>query len=75
MKTEQQLNADILEITMKIQEQFPELSKYIAEMPVTLPNTATPEITTKILQEYYDSLVIMLKDYTINHRHQSKTTS
>lgn len=75
MKTEKQLNADILEMTMEIQEQFPELSKYIAEMPVTIPNTATPEITTKILQEYYDSLVILLKDYTINHRHQSKTTS
>ncbi len=75
MKTEKQLNTDILEMTMKIQEQFPELSKYITEMPVTIPNAATPEITTKILQEYYDSLVILLKDYTINHHPQSKTTS
>ena len=32
MKTENQLNAEILEMTMKIQEQFPELSKYIAEI-------------------------------------------
>ena len=39
MKTEKQLNSEILEITMKIQDQFPELSKYIAEMPITIPKT------------------------------------
>lgn len=75
MKTEKQLNAEILEMSMKIQEQFPELSKYISEMPVTIPNAATPEITVKILQDYYDSLVILLKDYTLNHHPQSKTIS
>lgn len=73
MQTEKQLNVEILEMTMKIEEQFPELSKYIAEMPVTIPNTATPEITIKILQDYYDSLKILLKDYAINHGSQSKT--
>ncbi len=74
MKTEKQLNAEILEMTMKIQEQFPELSKYIAEMPVTIPNATSPEINIKALQDYYDSLAIMLKDYAVNHGYQSKTT-
>lgn len=72
MKTEKQLNAEILEMTMKIQEQFPELSKYIAEMPVTIPNAVSPEINIKTLQEYYDSLAIQLKDYAVNHGYQSK---
>ena len=63
MKTEKQLNAKILEMTMKIQERFPELSKYIAEMPITIPNAISPEINIKALQEYYDSLAILLKDY------------
>lgn len=67
MKTEKELNADILKITMLIQEKFPELSKYIAEMPVTIPNVTTPEITVKILRDYYDSLDILLKDYDKNH--------
>lgn len=75
MKTEKQLNADILEITMKIQEQFPELSKYIAEMPATIPNTISPEINIKVLQDYYDSLAMLLKDYAINHLRQSKIPS
>jgi hypothetical protein len=67
MKTEKELNADILAITMIIQERFPELSKYLAEMPATIPNVSSPEITTKTLQDYYDSLKILLKDYDINH--------
>lgn len=74
MKTEKQLNADILEMTMKIQEQFPELSKYIVEMPVTIPNAGSPEINIKTLQEYYESLTILLKDYAVNHGNQSKIT-
>lgn len=67
MKTEKELNADILTITMLIQDKFPELSKYIAEMPVTIPNVTTPEITVKILKDYYESLDILLKDYDKNH--------
>ena len=67
MKTEKELNADILKITMVIQEKFPELSKYIAEMPVTIPNVATPEINVKILKDYYDSLEVLMKDYDKNH--------
>ncbi|GAB2616418.1 hypothetical protein GCM10027035_11020 [Emticicia sediminis] len=75
MKTEKQLNAEILEMTMKIEQQFPELSKYIAEMPVTIPNASSPEINIKTLQDYYDSLKILLKDYAVNHGNQPKKIS
>ena len=74
MKTEKQLNAEILEITMKIEDQFPELSKYIAEMPITIPTVPFPEINIKSLEDYYDSLVILVKDYAVNHDSQSKIT-
>ena len=67
MKTEKELNTAILDITMKIKEQFPELSKYITEMPVTIPNIENPEINRKALQDYYNSLRIVLKDYVENH--------
>lgn len=72
MKTEKQLNNDILEITMKIKEKFPELSKYILEMPVTIPYTENPEVTRKALLDYYDSLDILLKDYIENHNIRTK---
>jgi hypothetical protein len=66
MKTEKELNTAILDVTMKIKEQFPELSKYILEMPVTIPNMENPEINRKVLQDYYNSLKIVLKDYIVN---------
>ncbi len=72
MKTEKELNSDILEITIKIKGQFPELSKYILEMPVTIPNTDNPEINRKALRDYYDSLDVLLKDYIENHNTKSK---
>lgn len=67
MQTEKELNDDILKITITINEQFPELSKYIEEMPITIPNTANPKINTTILTEYHDSLVCLLKQYAVNH--------
>lgn len=72
MKTEQELNNGILKITMMIQEKYPELSKYIAEMPVTIPDVTTPEMTIKILQEYLESLNALLKKYAINHESETK---
>ena len=67
MKTEAQLNADILKITMMIRNKYPELSKYILELPVTIPNVESPEINTKILADYYNSLEAIMKNYAQNH--------
>jgi len=73
MKTERQLNADILQITLKIREKYPELTKYISEMPETIPNQEFPEINAKILKEYYDSLKEIMTKYGQNHqKYQSK---
>jgi len=63
MKTEKELYTAILNITMKIKTQFPELSMYILEMPVTIPNIANPKINREVLQDYFDSLSVLLKDY------------
>lgn len=68
MKTEKELNSAILDITMKIKEQSPELSKYVLEMPVTIPDMENPEINRKVLRDYYNSLEIMLKDYIENNK-------
>lgn len=69
MKTEAQLNADILKITLMIREHYPELSKYISEMPITIPNVESPEINAKILANYYDSLESIMKKYAQNRVH------
>ncbi|MFV8343005.1 hypothetical protein [Flavobacterium sp. XS2P39] len=67
METEKQLNDAILKMTLKIQNEYPELSKYLIEMPMTVPNAANPEINIKILKDYYNSLNSILKEYTPNH--------
>ena len=72
MKTEKELDAAILKITLKIKEQYPELSKYISEMPVTIPNMENPKMDIKALQDYHDSLDILLKDYIKNQHSQIK---
>jgi hypothetical protein len=64
METEKELNAKIMAITLEIQEKHPELSKYLEEMQVTIPDESNPEINIKILKEYYESLKSMLKEYT-----------
>jgi hypothetical protein len=64
---EADLNSKILKITMTIMDQYPELSKYIEEMPVTIPNEKNPDITLNNLKTYYESLSLMLNKYKIEH--------
>ena len=64
-RSEKELNAKILKITMLINSQYPELSKYIEEMPITIPNEQNPEITLINLKAYYNSLHSLLCKYRI----------
>lgn len=63
MKTEKEINAGILKITSLILQKHPELSTKLEEMPVTIPNESSPEITLKILNDYYESLLKILEEY------------
>ena len=67
MDTEKELNAKILEITMKIRDNYPELSQYLDEMPDTIPNDKNAEVDIKNLREYYNSLTSLLKKYANTH--------
>lgn len=67
METIQTLNANILAITLKINAEHPELSKYLNEMPVTIPTEKSPEINLESLREYYESLTKVLKKYKVEH--------
>lgn len=77
METENNLNAKILKITMTIKDNHPELYKYIEEMKVTIPDENNPEITSKNLKAYYDSLNNLLNTYIVEHPdkipHKTKT--
>ncbi len=67
MQMENEINAKILKITMAIKTDYPELSKYLNEMTVTLPDVSKPEMNNNTLFEYYKSLETMLKEYVSSH--------
>ncbi|PKP32218.1 MAG: hypothetical protein CVT99_05600 [Bacteroidetes bacterium HGW-Bacteroidetes-16] len=63
---EKDLNEKILKITMRIKDHYPELSKYLEEMPVTVPSENDPEITLNQLKSYYESLNSFLQKYNVD---------
>lgn len=68
METEKEINAKILKITMVIQENYPELSKYLNEMPITIPIDSRPEVNAQNLEKYYNALVTLFRNYVAEHQ-------
>jgi len=63
METESEWNEKIMAITLQIQQQSPELMKFLGEMPVTIPDQKKPAINIAALKDYYESLQDLLKKY------------
>jgi hypothetical protein len=63
MQEEHDLSKKILALTTLIKEQHPELIKYIAEMPETIPNDESPVINVEELTLYYESLQRLIEGY------------
>lgn len=59
----QKFNSDILATTLLIQQRYPELSKYIEEMCITIPDTENPVISNQVLMDYHESLRVFLYKY------------
>ncbi|MDD4993889.1 MAG: hypothetical protein PHR83_16840 [Paludibacter sp.] len=60
---ERELNLKIMQVTTEIKDHYPELIKFLDEMPVTVPDEKNMEITLKNLKSYYDSLNALLNSY------------
>jgi hypothetical protein len=67
MEAVKELNDKILITTMLIRKEYPELSKYLLEMPETIPGVENPEMSKKVLKEYLKSLKEILDKYAPNH--------
>lgn len=65
--TEADINSNIVKLTLTIQNEFPELMKFLNEMPVTIPSVINPTINLVTLQEYQNSLENLLRKYAPNH--------
>ncbi|MFL5753980.1 MAG: hypothetical protein ACJ76F_11280 [Bacteroidia bacterium] len=67
VETRESLSSKILKMTMRIKEKHPELSKYLEEMAVTIPDEKNPEISLTSLNAYYDSLYSLVNKYELEH--------
>ncbi|SOE21339.1 hypothetical protein SAMN06298216_1810 [Spirosomataceae bacterium TFI 002] len=72
MKTEKEWDQEIIKITMKIHEEYPELSKYIKEMPQKEFSDKKEGVNVSMLEEYYNSLKELVKDYSKTHGDKKK---
>lgn len=62
-RIEQLLNKRILKTIQIINTCYPELTKFIDEMNITIPNEEHPEITHQILRSYHKSLKSLVQRY------------
>ncbi len=66
MKKLQQLTKEISDLTLKIEQEYPELYRYLDENPITIPCCDHPEVTTKNFSDYLDSLRSLLNTHIEN---------
>lgn len=69
MELSQKLLSEITQITRDIEDNYPELQKYLDENPMTLPDENDPnaEMDNDALKEYLDSLKELVKKYKKEH--------
>jgi hypothetical protein len=67
MKTNPELYNDITKMTMIIHSYFPELIKYITEIPTVTNVVTSPEIENKMLKDYFETLKNVLFKYAKSH--------
>jgi hypothetical protein len=67
MKSQNNINQDILKLTIKIREEFPELIKHLNEIPIKFSDTKSNGINNKNLIDYYNTLVDLVESYGKHH--------
>jgi len=65
METIKELQQKIIDFTTKIREEFPELAKYISELPEN--NSEDEIIKSDNFEKYYDSLKNLVHQYSQTH--------
>ncbi len=68
MKSPKSLNEKILITTIKIKKEFPELAKYLNEVPEHSLSIPRQGVSNKDLQDYLDSLNQLLDGYSKEHK-------
>lgn len=67
MKSQNNINENILKITIKIREEFPELIKHLNEIPIKFSDTKSDGVNNKNLIDYYNTLAGLVESYGKYH--------
>ena len=67
METQNNLNYNILLITLKIQKEYPELIKYMNEIPVNFLSNSEKGVTNNEIKGYLDTLNNLIETYAKEH--------
>ena len=67
MESKNELNDNIRLITLKIQEDYPELIKYMNEIPRSLSSGTEKKVNNNELKDYLASLNDLLETYAKEH--------
>ena len=67
MESKNDLNDNIRLTTLKIQEEYPELIKYMNEIPINFLSNSEKGVTNKELKGYLDSLNNLIGKYAKEH--------
>lgn len=68
MKKSQELLKELMDITYKIESEYPELYKYLDENPVTIPIVEHPHLTNKVFSDYLTDLKNLLNNHIQTHK-------
>lgn len=71
MDSKLRILAEIMEVTINIETDYPELYRFLEEDPITIPATASPDMDRKTLEEYLESLRQLLKHHRETHKTES----
>lgn len=70
MKKIQALTQNIFDLTLKIEQEYPELYKYLDENPITISSGENINLTTKNFSDYLDSLKQILNRHIESHHNK-----
>lgn len=68
MKTAQEYQKAINELTLIIEQKYPELYQHLEENPITIASNGRGEVREDHFKEYYEALVEMVDNHKKTHQ-------
>ncbi|MEY8021187.1 hypothetical protein AB8P51_10170 [Muriicola sp. SD30] len=75
MKSLQKILMEITQLTANIETNYPELYSYLDENPMTLPVKEDPHMDKKVMEDYLQSLKLLLRHHLETHKGKKRQSN